>query len=135
MSFIMWLGISALVGYCADRRGRSGWLWGALSLLFTPLLVGLVLVMLPNLAEIKAAPVENQPSAPSDDTCSGYIGEADEPCCEECDDYYGCEYRDNPSDCPKLWDDDASDDVQEMPGGGTLQYRDSDDAIFPGDRH
>lgn len=44
---IAWITCSILVGWAANARGHNGWAFGILSLLWSPLFMGLVLVLLP----------------------------------------------------------------------------------------
>ncbi len=46
----LWLLFSALVGYSAGQRGRSGVGWFILSLIFSPIIGLLFVALLPNLA-------------------------------------------------------------------------------------
>ena len=43
---LVWLGFCALVGVYAQRDERSGPLWFFISLLFTPILAGIILTVL-----------------------------------------------------------------------------------------
>lgn len=43
--FILWIGFAALVGMLAHNRGRSGFGWFCLAALFSPLLVGIALLI------------------------------------------------------------------------------------------
>lgn len=49
MLYYLFIGIplAILVGFLASGRGRSGFLWFLLSLIFSPLLAGIVLFVLP----------------------------------------------------------------------------------------
>jgi hypothetical protein len=45
MEIIFWLGFCALVGYYADKKGRSGIGWAVLSFFISPLFAGIALAM------------------------------------------------------------------------------------------
>ena len=51
MSFVIWLLGCVFVGYCANCKGRSGVGWGAASMFFTPIIVGIVLALMPNVVK------------------------------------------------------------------------------------
>lgn len=44
VAFLWWIGIAALIGYAAKQKGRSPAVWGALSVVISPLLAILVLI-------------------------------------------------------------------------------------------
>jgi hypothetical protein len=46
---LVWLVLAVIVAVAANTRGRSALGWGILALIFSPLLVGLLLLALPNL--------------------------------------------------------------------------------------
>lgn len=48
---LCWLVFSIVVGIIADQRGRSGLGWGFLAAMISPLLAGVILFVLPNIAE------------------------------------------------------------------------------------
>ena len=48
---IIWCVLALLVGIAADRRGRNGLGWALLSLVFSPLLAILFLLVMRNIAE------------------------------------------------------------------------------------
>jgi len=45
MEIIFWLGLCVLVGYFADKKGRSGIGWAVLSFFISPLFAGIALAM------------------------------------------------------------------------------------------
>lgn len=45
--FIFWIGLAIVVGVAASRKGRSGFGWFLLACVFSPLLAGLLLLVLP----------------------------------------------------------------------------------------
>ena len=48
--FFWWIGLSIVVAVAADTRGRSPIAWFIYAIIFSPLLSGLLLLALPNLA-------------------------------------------------------------------------------------
>jgi phosphate/sulfate permease len=48
---IFWIVIAGVVGAIAYNRGRSGWRWFLIALLISPLLAGIILLLLPDLEE------------------------------------------------------------------------------------
>lgn len=48
---VVWLVVCVLIGVAASARGRSGVGWFVLSLLITPLLAGLILLLMPVLKD------------------------------------------------------------------------------------
>jgi fumarate reductase subunit C len=46
--FFGWLAFTVIVAVAANTRGRNALWWGILALLFSPLLIGLLLLALPN---------------------------------------------------------------------------------------
>ncbi len=120
MSFVIWLLCCVFVGYCANCKGRSGVGWGAASMFFTPIIVGIVLALMPNVVKKKTihrAPSSTPKQETDDDDMEAYIrcaaeapdavdeyDEFDEHPCYECDDYE-CEYREEDfvkeNGCPK----------------------------------
>ena len=48
MKWFFWLLLCAFIGYYADRKGRSMWAWGLAALFLSPLIVGIVLVLMPD---------------------------------------------------------------------------------------
>jgi hypothetical protein len=46
---LVWIGISIVIGIGAKGRGRSGFAWFLLAILLSPLIAGLLLVVLPDL--------------------------------------------------------------------------------------
>jgi hypothetical protein len=53
--FFWWIGLSIVVAVAADTRGRSPIAWFIYAIIFSPLLGGLLLLALPNLANSFAA--------------------------------------------------------------------------------
>ncbi len=47
----LWVLLCVVVGFVAMGRGRSGFAWALLSMIITPLLAGLLLLLLRNLAD------------------------------------------------------------------------------------
>jgi hypothetical protein len=45
--FLFWIGFAVIVGIAASHRGRSGLGWGLLAILISPLLAGLLVLVLP----------------------------------------------------------------------------------------
>lgn len=108
MSFVIWLLCCVFVGYCANCKGRSGVGWGVASMFFTPIIVGIVLALMPNV--VKKKTIHRAPSPPhkqetDDDDMEAYIryaaeapdefdelDEFDEHPCYDCADYE-CEDR------------------------------------------
>jgi hypothetical protein len=62
--FVFWLGFSVIVAILASRRGRNGFGWFLLSALISPLLAGLLVLVLANLKD-----EENKPSFSSHVKC------------------------------------------------------------------
>lgn len=54
MGIALWLILSIVVGVWASRKGRSGFGWFVLAILFSPLLAGLFLAASKNLANARA---------------------------------------------------------------------------------
>ena len=54
--FVFWLGFSVIVAILASRRGRNGFGWFLLSALISPLLAGLLVLVLGNLKEEEGKP-------------------------------------------------------------------------------
>jgi len=46
MEFIIWIGLSAAIGYFAQERGRSALGWGLAALFFSPVLCFIILLIL-----------------------------------------------------------------------------------------
>jgi phosphotransferase system glucose/maltose/N-acetylglucosamine-specific IIC component len=46
--FIIWLGLAIVVGVAASNRGRAGFGWFILAILVSPLIAGLLVLVLPN---------------------------------------------------------------------------------------
>ena len=62
MIWIFWIGFCILVGYFADKKGRSGVGWGLLAFIISPLLAGIALAKAYNTERAKkseSASVEN----------------------------------------------------------------------------
>jgi hypothetical protein len=53
--FFWWIGLSIVVAVVANTRGRSPIAWFIYAIIFSPLLSGLLLLALPNLANLFAA--------------------------------------------------------------------------------
>src|SRR6266446_1297988 len=53
--FFWWIGLSIVVAVAANTRGRSPIAWFIYAIIFSPLLSGLLLLALPNLANSLAA--------------------------------------------------------------------------------
>jgi hypothetical protein len=53
---IFWVGFAIIVGIFASRRGRSGFGWFLLSALISPLLAGLLVLVLANLKDEEGKP-------------------------------------------------------------------------------
>ncbi len=47
---LLWLGASIFVGNAAGKRGRSGVIWGLLAFIFSPLIVGVALLLMDDLS-------------------------------------------------------------------------------------
>jgi hypothetical protein len=45
---LFWIGLAVVIGVAADYRGRFGFGWTLLSLVFSPILIGLLLFVIPN---------------------------------------------------------------------------------------
>ena len=41
-----WLGLAIIVGVAADKRGRNGFVWFGMAAIFSPILVGLLLLVM-----------------------------------------------------------------------------------------
>lgn len=65
---ILWLGGAVVVGVAAHTRGHVGFGWFVLSLIFTPLLMGLLMLALPNKSEVAMAALAMAREAPREDT-------------------------------------------------------------------
>jgi len=64
--FFFWLSLSVVVGTAAASRNRSGWGWFLLSLIFSPIIAGLLVLALPNLQGQRLRPVVlPAPAAPT----------------------------------------------------------------------
>ena len=117
MSCVIWLLCCVFVGYCANCKGRSGVGWGAASMFFTPIIVGIVLALMPSVVKKKTihrAPAPSPKQEPDDEDMEAFIryaaeapdavDEFDEHPCYECSDYE-CEYREEDfvkeDGCPK----------------------------------
>jgi ribosomal protein L40E len=50
---VLLLGLAIVVGIFANSRGRSGWGWFFLSCIITPIVTGLLVVVLPNLKAVE----------------------------------------------------------------------------------
>lgn len=48
MAMMIWLLLCVFIGYCANTKGRNMWAWGIASLVFSPVLVGIVLALMPD---------------------------------------------------------------------------------------
>src|SRR2546430_17337951 len=57
--FFWWIGLSIVVAVAANTRGRSPIAWFIYAIIFSPLLSGLLLLALPNLANSLAAGVDD----------------------------------------------------------------------------
>ncbi len=115
MAFVFWLLCCVFVGYCANTQGRNGVLWGIASVVFSPIIVGIALAVMP-----KAPVINHRSSSPpanrkSEDTADEEYrpypvalpdesDEFDECPCDDCGDFE-CEYRDQDfikeDGCPK----------------------------------
>ena len=62
-----WLGFAILVGILAGKRGRMGFGWFVLAVVFSPLLMGLLVLVLPDL-KAKAAAAAAAAEAPNAQT-------------------------------------------------------------------
>jgi hypothetical protein len=61
--FILWIGLAAVVGVAANTRGRNGFGWFLLAVVLSPLVAGLLVLALPQLAPFAGEPVivRNEP--------------------------------------------------------------------------
>jgi hypothetical protein len=60
--FLIWVILSIVIGVGAGSRGRSGVGWFFLSLITSPLIAGILLALMPSLAQVQSA--ASSPAAP-----------------------------------------------------------------------
>ncbi|MBP5199965.1 MAG: zinc ribbon domain-containing protein [Schwartzia sp.] len=97
MSMVLWLFLrlffSLVIGYYANEKGRNMWAWGIAALVFTPIIVGIILALMPDNTDKdsgkSATPSSN--GSYKDDTVEevrcpecGYLADAGEQYCPRC---------------------------------------------------
>lgn len=60
MLILLWVVLSAVVGVAATTRGRSAATWTVLALILSPLIAGLLFVVLPKLDDREAITANDQ---------------------------------------------------------------------------
>ena len=93
MSMVLWLFLCVVVGYYANEKGRNMWAWGIASLVFTPVIVGIVLALMPDNTDKdgggRTAPSSNgsyEEDIVEEVRCPecGYLADAGEQFCPRC---------------------------------------------------
>ncbi|MCU0940119.1 MAG: hypothetical protein MUC86_13525 [Burkholderiaceae bacterium] len=70
LAAVVWLGLCILVGVLAARRGRLGFGWGMLSVVFSPVLIGLLVLVLPDRSAAARAAADATPTPATHARCA-----------------------------------------------------------------